>query len=199
MNLRIAAVLAALLLAGCGTTGGADAPRETPAPTVGASEENVDAVEEQLQSLARRQDAAKKAGDTAEVARLEREIVELERAQDAAVEEEEQIDEPYERAIDQLPLREPPLYVIQFLLDDTHELVVRVRPRRFFCGRSPEQRLAAVRAYYEQARRAMIANDIVDFVMIVDETRETGTITALARASGDDVALTARGRGRGPC
>jgi hypothetical protein len=192
-------LLAALLLAGCGTTGSEDEPKQAATPAVGTDEQSVDALEEQLQGLAREQDAAKKAGDTKKVAELETQIQAIERAQDEAIEEEIAADEPYDRAIDTLPLHEPPLHVAQFVVDETHELVVRVRPKRFFCGRSEAQRLDAVRAYYEDAREAMAANGIEDFVMVVDELRETGEVTPLARAEGDDVSLTARGRGAGPC
>ena len=108
----------------------------------------------------------------------------LERAQDKAIDEELGKDSPYDKAIDQLPMDKPPLYVEQFVLDDTHDLVVRTDPRRFFCGRTREQRLAG---------------GIDDFVLIVDGLRESGVVKPLARADGDKVRLTARGRGAGPC
>ena len=195
MTARAALVIAVILLAGCG---GDDPPALTP-PTIGSDEKSVDAVENHLAELVRRKDAAEEAGDQDEAERLEQEIQKIERRQDAAIEEEFGTDTPFETALDELPLHEPPLFVEQLVLDDTHELVVRVKPRRFFCGRSPKQRLAAVRSFYEVADERMQAEGVEDFSLIVDGLRETGVVKPLARGAGGRVSLTARGRGAGPC
>ena len=186
-----------MLLAGCG--GSSDPAPATPTPVVGSDEQSVAAVEEQLAELTRRKDAARRAGDEEEVERLEQAMQEIERAQDAALEEEAALDPAYERALDRLPLHEPPLHVAQLVVDDSHELVVRVKEHGFFCGNPAEKRLAAVRSYYEAARAEMEAAGVTDFTMIVDGLRETNVIKPLARASGENVALTKRGRGAGPC
>lgn len=190
-----------LLLAGCGTTGSSDDPTaaSTPTPAIGTDERSIDAVEEQLQDLARRKDAAKKAGDTETVDELEQSMQKIERAQDEAVEEEFASGTPFDKAVDRLPLDKPPLFVEQFVLDDSHELVVRTRPERFFCGKTEQERLATVQAYYDLAQKAMSAEGVDDFVLIVDGLRETGVVKPLARGKGGRVSLTARGRGAGPC
>ena len=197
----IAMLILALVFAGCGTTSSSDDPTAaaTPTPAVGTDEKSVEAVEAHLQDLARRKEAAKRAGDTKAVEELEQAMQKIEREQEAAHEKEFGTATPFDRAVDSLPLNEPPLYVEQFVLDDSNELVVRVRARRFFCGRAPEQRLAAVRAYHALAERAMRSEGIEDFAMIVDGLRETGVVKPLARAEKDVVSLTARGRGTGPC
>ena len=185
------------MLAGCG---GGDPPAPAqPTPTIATDEESVEAIEAHLQELTRRKEAAKRAGDTAEVDRLEKEMQAIERELDAAVEEEFASDSGYEKALDRLPLHVPPLYVDQLVVDDTHELVVRVKERRFLCEGSPDERLAAVRSYYEAAREEMEAQGVTDFVMVVDGLRETGVVKPLARASADGVSLTARGRDAGRC
>lgn len=191
----------ALLAAGCGTTGSGDRAdtAATPSPAVGTDEDSIDAVEEQLQALGRQKEAAEKAGDTKTMEQLEQAMQDIERAQDEAIEQEFATDAPFDRAVDSLPIEEPPLYVEQVMLDATHELVVRTEPRRFFCGRTEEQRLAAVADYYGLAESAMTANGIDDFVLIVDGLRETGDVKPLARGADGKVSLTARGRGRGPC
>lgn len=192
---------AAAVLAGCGTTG-SEGPRfeATPSatPRIGGDEDSLEQVTDRLQQLARRKDRARRAGDHETAERLEQAMRDLERAQDEALDAESGAT-PYDEAVDALPLREPPLYVEQLLLDDSHELVVRTRARRFFCGRTPRQRLAAVRAYYERAQSEMSARGIDDFALVVDGLRETGDIKALARGEAGKVSLTARGRGPGPC
>lgn len=205
---RFAPILlaASIALAGCGTTGSADDAPATPTPVTGteegsvaAGEEQLEAVDEQLQALGRRKAAAKKAGNHGEAEQLEQAMRDIERAQEEAADAEFGTDDPYDKAVDTLPLGKPPLYVKQFMIDDSHELVVRIAPRRFFCDRTPEQRLTAVSEYYAQARRKMAAAGIDDFAMVVDGLRDSGVVRALARAQGDEVSLTARGRGTGPC
>lgn len=194
-------LIASLASAGCGTTGSSDEPNAaaTPTPAIGTDEGSVDAVEEQLQSLARRKEAAKKAGNTKAMEQLEQAMQDIERVQDEAIEEEFAANTPYDKAVDSLPIKKPPLYVEQVMLDTTRTLVVRTKSRRFFCGRTEEQRLAAVGDYYGLAESAMTANGIEDFALIVDGLRETGDVKPLARGADGKVALTARGRGRGPC
>lgn len=139
-------LLAAIVLAGCGTTGSSDEPTAaaTPAPAVGTDDKSVEAVEAHLQDLAGRKDAARKAGDTKAMEQIEQAMQKIEREQEAAYQEEFGTDTPFDRAVDSLPLDKPPLYVEQFVLDDAHELVDRVRPKRFFCGRTrPASRCGA--------------------------------------------------------
>ena len=57
------------LLAGCGSSSSPE--RAAPTPTIGADEQSVAAVEEQLAELTRRKEAARRAGDEEEVERLE--------------------------------------------------------------------------------------------------------------------------------
>ncbi len=200
-RLILTLLAAVCLAAGCGTTGSGD-PADTaatPTPKVGTDEGSIDAVEEQLQALARRKEAAKKAGDTKTMEQLEQAMQNIERVQDEAIEDEFAATSPFDKAVDILPMKKPPLYVEQVILDDTHTLVVRSKSRRFFCGRTEEQRLAAVAYYYGLAESAMTANGIDDFVLIVDGLRETGDVMPLARGADGKVSLTARGRGRGPC
>jgi hypothetical protein len=196
LTARAALVVAAFALSGCG---GSSDP-VSPTPPIGTDEQSIDAVEERLQELSRRKDAARRAGDSEEVEELEQAIRAIEREQDAAVEEEFETNDPYDAITDEFPLHEPPLHVAQLMVTKgSHELVVRVKPKRFFCGRSAKQRLAAVRSYYAEARERMEAAGVRDFTMVVDGLRETGTVKPLARGAGGKVALTARGRGPGPC
>lgn len=192
---------AALLAGGCGTSGSREESQATApasAPAIGADERSVEAVEEHLHSLARQKDAARKAGDDDAAERLEQAMQEVERAQEEAFEAETAANSPFDRAVDALPLRKPPLHVEQFLLQENgHELVVRTS--RFFCRGSLSDRRAAVRAFYEGAREVMRAHGIEDFVLVVDALRETGEVKPLARAAGDDVTITARGRRPGRC
>ena len=180
-------------LAACGTTGSADPPAAaTPTVTVGTDDASEDAIADQLSELARRKEAAVRAGDTQTADQLEQAMRDIERAEMNAIEAETA--DPYNSAIDQLPLKEPPLHVQQFELDDSHELVVRTDRKRFLCATSADQRLAAIEAYYELADKAMRDRGIDDFELIVDTASETGQMRPLAKAGPKGVRLTARGR-----
>lgn len=114
--------------------------------------------------------------------------------------EEEFAQTPFGGAVDELPLRKPPLHVQQFVLEgDSHDLVVRVAPRRFLCDLSAEQRVTAVRAYFTAAERVMRDAGVRDFRLTVDAVRDTGEVRPLARASERGVHLTARGRDTRSC
>lgn len=193
-------ILAASVLTGaCGGAGdgaAAGAPVATP-PPIGTDERSVEAAEEYVQGLARRKEAARRAGDLERAERLERAMQAVEQAQEEAFDAETDEDRPFDEAVDRLPLREAPLHIEQFVLEDgSHELVVRTS--RFFCIRGAE-RLAAVRTYHDRARAIMRTHGIDDFALVVDEARETGEVKPLARARGRVVRLTARGRGAGRC
>lgn len=191
------ALLVALLLGACG--GGGDDAATPAAPPIDASEESVDAVADHLRALGREKEAARRAGDARTMERLERAMQEIERAQDAAM-DAQFATTPFEDAVDQLPLRRPPLFVEQLLLEDgTHDLVVRVKPRRFLCGLTAAERTAAVRGYFEAADRIMRKAGIDDFALTVDGVRETGEVRPLARAGERGVSLTRRGRDTSSC
>lgn len=191
--------MAAALTAGCGSSSRDSPAAATPAPAVDGSGAGVDAMTDRLQDLAREKEAARRAGDTNRAERLEQTMRALEREQDEAV-EAEFAPTAFDSAVDTLPLREPPLYVRQFVLEDgSHELVVRVKPRRFLCETSAEQRVAAVRAYFTAAERIMRESGIGDFTLTVDAVRETAEVRPLAEASARGVRLTGRGRDTRSC
>ena len=183
-----------VLLAGCG---GSDTPTATPTPTP-FSEATDDAITERLAQLTRQLEAARKAGEERKADVLEDTIEAIEQELDRRT-DTEFADTGYDRAIDRLPLDEPPLMVGQFVTDDTHELVVRVDEQRFVCRLSESRRIAAVRDYYVDAERIMRSEGVEDFSMLVDGLRDTGTVRPLASVKGGDVELTRRGRDRTRC
>ncbi len=106
----------------------------------------------------------------------------------------------FEKVVDALPIRKPPLYVEQYgTFEDSHRLETAVDRKRFFCGKTPDQRQAAVAAFYRSADRRFRASGIRDFVQVVTLPGKTGTGPTLAVARQGSVSLTRLGRGRGRC
>ena len=108
---------------------------------------------------------------------------------------------PLEQVLDGLPVREPPLYVQQYVtVEGSHRVYTVVEAKRFFCGRSPARRKAAVTAFYRSADRRFRRAGIDDFVQVVAPVGgRAGELPALAVARKGSVRLTARGRAKGPC
>lgn len=194
---RAAAALVAMAVAltACGGSGQPDGSSTArPADSAASTEA---AREAELTRLLREIKAAESGGDQARVAELEDELVKLELEEDAEFEIPRT---PFDRVVDDLPLHRPPLYVAQLMIDEgSHRLVVRPPARKFFCGRSLDERLRAVRSYYTAADRRMRAAGVRDLELVVDALRNTGTVRALAVAEKGKVRLTKRGRGAGPC
>lgn len=108
---------------------------------------------------------------------------------------------PFERLVGRLPVREPPLYVEQYITtQNSHTVYTAVDPKRFFCGRTTARRKAAVSAFYRDAEKPFRAAGIDDFVQVVTPLAETTeSLPALAVARKGSVSLTRRGRAKGPC
>ena len=133
---------------------------------------------------------------------------------------------PFDKAIDQLPLREPPLRVVQWVTTDRsptldtrtererfyrltereqarwliprpeHKLYARVSQDQFYA--MPErERASAVRAFYRDARKAFEDKGIRDFVLVVTPLTETlEQLPALAVGRDGSASLTLLGRMR---
>ena len=133
---------------------------------------------------------------------------------------------PFDKAIDQLPLREPPLRVVQWVTTDRsptldtrtererfyrlsereqarwliprpeHKLYARVNQDQFYA--MPErERASAVRAFYRDARKAFEDKGIRDFVLVVTPLTETlEQLPALAVGRDGSASLTLLGRVR---
>ena len=108
---------------------------------------------------------------------------------------------PFERAVAQLPVRRPPLFVEQYITSTGSSTVyTAVAPKRFFCGRSVARRKAAVSAFYRDAERLFRRRGIKDFALVVTPTAETTeSLPALATGRDGKVSLTRRGRAKGRC
>ena len=108
---------------------------------------------------------------------------------------------PFEKIVSGLPIREPPLFVEQYITSKGSSTVyTAVAPKRFFCGRSPARRKAAVSAFYREADKLFRRGDVDDFVQVVTPIAvTTEELPALAVARNGSVALTKRGRAKGPC
>ncbi len=107
----------------------------------------------------------------------------------------------FEAVVNDLPLREPPLPVEQYVANEGgRQLVARLAPKAFFCGRDAAARKAAVSDLYELTRRRFRARGVSGIELVVAPlTASVQDIRPLARGRGGSVALTKRGRGRGPC
>ncbi len=108
---------------------------------------------------------------------------------------------PFERLVGTLPIREPPLYVEQYITEeDTHKVFTAVGEKRFFCKMTPRQREKAVTDFYRAADKILRGGKIQDFEQVVTPLAETlEKLPALAIARDGSVSLTRLGRGRGPC
>ncbi len=107
----------------------------------------------------------------------------------------------FEKLVAKLPIREPPLYVEQYITSrDSSTVYTAVASKRFFCGRSAARRKAAVASFYRDADKVFRRGGVEDFVQIVTPIAETTeSLPALAIGRKGKVSLTERGRAKGPC
>lgn len=132
-----------------------------------------------------------------------------ERSLDEAAEEtEREADEidaqfrqsPLGSVVTDLPIGRPPLPVRQYIVRGDDELVARLPAKDFFCGRTPEERRAAVASFYEDARRRFREEGMDDVDLTVASlTGSLDEIAPLARVRDGGASLTSRGRARGRC
>lgn len=166
--------LALVLLAGCG--GSSEQPAEGPAPTVTSPPS-----------------AGTTAGATTSTTTTTTTPTRTTpRSREAA----------YEEAFSDLPLGSPPLNVVQTIrtAGKPEQLDARVRRNSFLCSRTPEQRLAAVRAYYDEVIARLRRNGEERLTLRVSRltpTSEIKDVYATADSSGD-VELSERGAGPAP-
>ena len=96
---------------------------------------------------------------------------------------------PFDRLVDKLPLRKPPLHVAQYISGDGHKIYAAVSRQRF-CGLSADRRKRAVSSYFESADRTFREGKIDDLeVVVTPVTEKLDELPALATASGDTVKL----------
>jgi len=107
---------------------------------------------------------------------------------------------PFEKLLDRLPIRKPPLHVEQYITTQgSHKVYTAVSKKRFLCQMTPHQRLAAVRAFYRHADAVVRRGGVKDFVQVVTPLAETAErLPALAVGRNGSVSLTKRGR-KGAC
>jgi hypothetical protein len=123
----------------------------------------------------------------------ERELKDLEK-------EDEKFDEafeatPFERAVQKLPIRRPPLYVEQYITGEGHKVYTAVDEKRF-CRMSATRREAAVSSFYRAADRSLRRAGVKDFVQVVTPlAATTEELPALATGRAGKVSLSRRGRG----
>ena len=128
-----------------------------------------------------------------EAQQQERELKDLE--QDDKELEESFEGTPFERAIQKLPIRRPPLYVEQYITGEGHKVYTAVAERRF-CRMSAARREAAVTSFYKAADRSLRRAGVKDFVQVVTPlAATTEELPALATGRAGKVSLSRRGRG----
>jgi hypothetical protein len=205
----VAWVAASLLIVGCGDSDSRPSARTAP--------------EARSQTIAKREPPANPRGSgrstefrreaetsfaqaaKEEAAReAERKREEQERAKDPQLDGESlEFEElsPFEAAVSRLPIRKPPLPIQQYTtFGKSHRVFASPSPRDFYCGRSPRVRLAAVRAFYTEARKVFRSANVRDFSLVVAmPIQRANDVRPLARASNGTVRLTRLGRARGPC
>jgi len=133
------------------------------------------------------QEAESRREEQREIERMRREDREFERAFKET---------PYDKLLGRLPIREPPLYVEQYITVEggRHKVYTAVSRKRF-CRVSPTQRQAAVEAFYRDADALFRRNGISDFVQVVTPVSQTAeTFPALAVGRNGSASLTRRGR-----
>ncbi|MDQ4049487.1 MAG: hypothetical protein M3131_08940 [Actinomycetota bacterium] len=154
--------------------------------------------------------AGKKKGRTARKRLSKAEIAKERRALKREAEQDRREDREFDRGfretafeklVGQLPIREPPLFVEQYITSRGSSTVyTAVAPKRFFCGRSPARRKAAVTAFYRDAAKLFRRRGVNNFVQVVTPIAETAErLPALATGRNGSVSLTKRGRAKGPC
>ncbi len=106
----------------------------------------------------------------------------------------------FNHVLAELPIREPPLRVQQYIVDQGHDVIARPNAKDFFCGRTLADRLAVVAAFYREADKRFRARGINDFELTVAPLSSNyDTIRVLAVGKNRKVRLTRHGRARGPC
>lgn len=129
----------------------------------------------------------------------------VEEAADQVEQEAEETDarfkqSPFGSVVDELPIGEPPLPVRQYIVDGERELVARLPAREFVCGKEPEERRAAVAAFYSDARRRFDREGIDDVELVVASLTESlDEVEPLARARPGKTILTSKGRADARC
>lgn len=130
--------------------------------------------------------------EAAEANQQERELEELE--EDDRKFEESFNETPFERAIHNLPIRRPPLYVEQYITGEGHKVYTAVDEKRF-CKLSRAEREAAVSSFYRAADRSLRRVGVKDFVQVVTPLAATiDDLPALATGQAGKVSLSRRGR-----
>lgn len=138
---------------------------------------------------AERDDARREAADARQ---QERELKDLE--EDDREFEESFNETPFERAVHKLPVRNPPLYVEQYITGEGHKVYTAVDEKRF-CKLSAARRKAAVSSFYRAADRSVRRAGVKDFVQVVTPlAATTDNLPALATGKGGKVSLSRRGR-----
>lgn len=144
---------------------------------------------------------AKTAPNPKEVAgaRQERADEKRQKQEEQDLEDDEEFDKafedtPFDRVVDKLPIRKPPLHVQQYISGDGHKLYAAVSRKRF-CALSAARRNSAVGSFFDDADRTFRRGGIDDLELVVTPLAETlDKLPPLATASGKTVKLTSRGR-----
>ena len=100
---------------------------------------------------------------------------------------------PFDRLVDKLPLRKPPLHVEQYISGDGHTLHAAVNRKRF-CALPAARRKRALTSFFESADRTFRRGKVDDLeVVVTPVTEKLDELPALATASGKTVKLAANG------
>jgi len=188
----IAPVLLALTLAVSGCGGGGDSEKKADSSSTQTNGSvNQDAPppgkpREPKEAKGARQEAAEKKQQARELKDLKKE----DRKFDRSFQETS-----FERLVNDLPIREPPLYVAQYISGDGHKIYTAVEPKRF-CKMSAAEKKKAVESFFTTADRSFRAANVKDFQQVVTPLSDSiDKLPALATARRGAVALTSRGRG----
>ncbi len=137
-----------------------------------------------------RDDARREAKEEKQQDRELKDLEEEERKFDKSFEET-----PFERAIQRLPIRKPPLYVEQYITGEGQRKLYTAVDEKRFCRLSPAQRTKAVTSFYREAKRSLSRSGVKDFLQVVTPlSATTEKLPALATARAGKVSLSRRGR-----
>ena len=137
-----------------------------------------------------RDDARREAAEKKQQARELEQAKRDDRKFDEAFEET-----PFERAIQRLPIRKPPLYVEQYITEQGRDTVYTAVDEKRFCKMTAAQRTKAVASFYRDARRSLRRAGVKGFAQVVTPLAETTEkLPALATARAGKVSLSRRGR-----
>jgi hypothetical protein len=96
----------------------------------------------------------------------------------------------------ELPLRKPPLHVVQWVTDSPLDKLHSKAERERFYGMSVRARQAAVKAFYRDADPLLKKAGLKDFVLVVTPlTETTKDLPAFAIGRDGSASLTDLGRG----